>query len=53
MGDGVESSSLTGGDEATPSESGEITEAPEEPEPESGGEEEVIDYFDVGEENKQ
>jgi hypothetical protein len=53
MGDGVESSSLTGGDEATPSESGDIPEAPEESEPESGGEEEVIDYFDVGDEDKQ
>ena len=53
MGDGVESSSLTGGDEATPSESAEITEAPEEPEPEDGGGEDVPDYFDVGDEDKQ
>ena len=53
MGDGVESSSLTGGDEATPSESGDITEAPEEPEPEDGGGEDLPDYFDVGDEDKQ
>ena len=53
MGDGVESSSLTGGDEATLSESAEITEAPEEPEPEDGGGEDVPDYFDVGDEDKQ
>ena len=53
MGDGIESSSLTGGDEATPSEGAEITEAPEGPEPEAGGGEDVPDYFDVGDEDKQ
>ena len=52
-GDGIESSSLGVGDDTAPSESAEITEAPEEPASESGEEEEPVDYFDVADEDKQ
>ena len=52
-GDGIESSSLGGEDDTTPSESSEITEASEEPASESGEEEEPVDYFDVADEDKQ
>ena len=54
MGDGIESSSLSGGGDIAPSESAEISETSEEPESEGGEGEDGVDYFDVGEgEDKQ
>jgi hypothetical protein len=49
-GDGIESSSMNGGSEDVPSEN---AETPEEPGSESGEEEDVPDYFDVEDEDKQ
>lgn len=53
LGDGIESSSLTGENEDAPDESAEITETSEEPASESGEEEDPGDFFDVGDEEKQ
>ena len=54
LGDGVESSSLSGGSDSAPGQSSAITESPEEPESEGGEGEDGVDYFDVGEgEDKQ
>ena len=52
MGDGIESSSLTGESEDAPDHSADITETPEEPASDSE-EEGGPDFFDVGDENEQ
>ena len=52
MGDGIESSALTGENEDAPDHSAEITETPEEPASDSE-EEGGPDFFDVGDENEQ